>query len=240
MNDAIAVGTQARVMAKNAVAMGGNVSYTGLNNDPYGVTRFTTIYGETETGAIVGEGADAAIAIGGAYSEEIVTKNIIDPDTGKEVGPYLQVDYEAASAYGKRSIALGSGAKVISKGTSDHIHSIKNSAEYRNAKNDLDEAYAVRQTRIYEYNEAVEYKDAVDSDPDSTAEEKQAAAAAVQVAQSNLTQAETNYQAKLTNFDALEKRVEVLEGKAAEQSRDAIAIGTSTEASLYESSNHRK
>lgn len=231
----LAVGTQARVMAKNAVAMGGNVSYTGLNNDPYGVTRFTTIYEETETGAIVGEGADAAIAIGGAYSEEIVTKNIIDPDTGKEVGPYLQVDYEAASAYGKRSIALGSGAKVISKGTSDHIQSIKNSEEYHEAKNDRDEAYAVFRTRNDEYNAAVEYRDAVYSDPDSTQAEKNAADEAVTMAASKLSQAERNYQAKLTNFNALEARVEVLEGKAAEQSRDAIAIGTSTEASLYES-----
>lgn len=215
--------------------MGGNVSYTGLNNDPYGVTRFTTIYGETETGAIVGEGADAAIAIGGAYSEEIVTKNIIDPDTGKEVGSYLQVDYEAASAYGKRSIALGSGAKVISKGTSDHIQSIKNSEEYHEAKNDRDEAYAVFRTRNDEYNAAVEYRDAVYSDPDSTQAEKNAADEAVTMAASKLSQAERNYQAKLTNFNALEARVEVLEGKAAEQSRDAIAIGTSTEASLYES-----
>ena len=70
-NDAIAVGTQARVMAKNAVAMGGNISYTGLANDPYHVTRFTTIYGKKvtgeETGAFVGEGADAGIAMNAGH-----------------------------------------------------------------------------------------------------------------------------------------------------------------------------
>ncbi len=81
MNDAIAVGTQARVMAKNAVAMGGNVSYTGLNNDPYGVTRFTTIYGEiNNSGVTIQNGPSMTAADGFKYGVSTIN------DTGLTVG----------------------------------------------------------------------------------------------------------------------------------------------------------
>lgn len=81
MNDTIAVGTQARVMAKNAVAMGGNVSYTGLNNDPYGVTRFTTIYGEiNNSGVTIQNGPSMTAADGFKYGVSTIN------DTGLTVG----------------------------------------------------------------------------------------------------------------------------------------------------------
>ena len=65
-NDSVSIGARSDARARNAVALGGNLSYTDKNNDVfYGVISGTN----RDFGATVGEGADSAIAIGGAYGD---------------------------------------------------------------------------------------------------------------------------------------------------------------------------
>lgn len=120
VNDAISIGTEAHVRARNAVAIGGNISYTNDDNE--------TVYGShngRDFGALVGEGADSAIAIGGATLDESAS----DFTTGT-----LAVKYEAAASLGKRGVAIGSGA-LVSGGDAFARYDAKiNSTDYQNAK----------------------------------------------------------------------------------------------------------
>ena len=121
VNDAISIGTEAHVRARNAVAIGGNISYTNDDNE--------TVYGRSHNGrdfgALVGEGADSAIAIGGATLDESTS----DFTTGT-----LAVKYEAAASLGKRGVAIGSGALVFSGDAFARYEAKINSTEYQNAK----------------------------------------------------------------------------------------------------------
>lgn len=118
-NDAMAIGTQAEARATNAIAIGSNASYTyqagtavktiyathtGQMKNDAGATVLDT----RVQGAVVGDGADAAIAIGGAtIAEDANGKKLIDTNTGK-----ITLEYNPAHVYGKRSIAIGTGALV--------------------------------------------------------------------------------------------------------------------------------
>ena len=101
-NDAIAIGTRADARAMNAIALGGNMSYSDADgNVTYGKQKDN----DRDFGATVGEGAKSAIAIGGAYGDH--TKD----EKGNATG-IKSVTYEAAATYGERSVAIGTGATV--------------------------------------------------------------------------------------------------------------------------------
>ena len=242
-NDAIAVGTQARVMAKNAVAMGGNISYTGLANDPYGVTRFTTIYGKTnaggETGAIVGEGADAGIAIGGAYGT-------ID-DKG------ITIISEAAATYGMRGIAIGSGALVANLSDYDSIADIINSSDYITAKTNYEMALSAYTNALNDYsNKTATYeslKSAFDTNyPTKPREgddlyqqylldeaELRAAKSAMDTAKTAVDTAQGNLDAPLVAYEAQRIKIDKLEADDAINVEDAVAIGANAKAGIARS-----
>ncbi|MBO5637286.1 MAG: YadA-like family protein [Selenomonas sp.] len=242
-NDAIAVGTQARVMAKNAVAMGGNISYTGLANDPYGVTRFTTIYGKTnaggETGAIVGKGADAGIAIGGAYGT-------ID-DKG------ITIISEAAATYGMRGIAIGSGALVANLSDYDSIAEIINSNEYKTAKTNYETALSAYTNALNDCSvKTATYetlKSAFDTNyPTEPAEgddlrqqylldkaELGAAKSAMENAEQEVSTAQINLAAPLAAYEAERIKIDKLEADDAIKVEDAVAIGANAKAGIARS-----
>ena len=243
-NDAIAVGTQARVMAKNAVAMGGNISYTGLANDPYEVTRFTTIYGKTkageETGAIVGEGADAGIAIGGAYGT-------IDKDNG------ITIISEAAATYGKRGIAIGSGAIVTNLADYNSIKDIINSSEYITAKTNYETALSAYtnalndctvKTATYEslksaFDTAYPTPPPEDDPtyPDYIADKNQleAAESEMNTAKTAVNTANANLAEPLADYEAQRIKIDKLEADDAIKVEDAVAIGSNAKAGIARS-----
>ena len=243
-NDAIAVGTQARVMAKNAVAMGGNISYTGLANDPYGVTRFTTIYGKTnaggETGAIVGEGADAGIAIGGAYGT-------IDKDKG------ITIISEAAATYGMRGIAIGSGALVANLSDYDSIAEIINSNEYKTAKTNYETALSAYtnalndcsvKTATYEtLKSAFDTNYPTEPTPGDDLRQQylldkaelEAAESAMTTAKTAVNTAQGNLDAPLVAYEAQRIKIDKLEADDAIKVEDAVAIGANAKAGIARS-----
>ena len=242
-NDAIAVGTQARVMAKNAVAMGGNISYTGLANDPYGVTRFTTIYGKTnaggETGAIVGKGADAGIAIGGAYGT-------ID-DKG------ITIISEAAATYGMRGIAIGSGALVANLSDYDSIADIINSSDYITAKTNYETALSAYTNALNDCSvKTATYeslKSAFDTNyPTKPQEgddlyqqylldeaELRAAKSAMDTAKTAVDTAQGNLEDPLAAYEAQRIKIDKLEAGDAINVEDAVAIGANAKAGIARS-----
>ena len=248
-NDAIAVGTQARVMAKNAVAMGGNISYTGLANDPYHVTRFTTIYGKKETGeetgAFVGEGADAGIAIGGAYGT-IQYDDKTDTTT-------ITIESQAAATYGKRGIAIGSGALVANLSDYDSIAEIINSNEYKTAKTAYETALSAYTNALNDYsNKTATYeslKSAFDTNyPTEPAEgddlrqqylldeaELGAAKSAMENAEQEVSTAQRNLAAPLTAYKAQQIKIDKLEAGDAINVEDAVAIGANAKAGIARS-----
>lgn len=243
-NDAVAIGTQAHVMAKNAVAMGGNISYTGLAHDPYEVTRFTTIYGKTktgeETGAIVGEGADAGIAIGGAYGT-------IDKDNG------ITIISEAAATYGKRGIAIGSGALVANLSDYDSIADIINSSDYITAKTNYETALSaytnalndcIVKTETYEslktafdtaYPTPPQETDPTYPDYIADKAELDAAKSAMNTAKTAVNTAQGNLDAPLAAYEAQRIKIDKLEADDAIKVEDAVAIGANAKAGIARS-----
>ena len=248
-NDAIAVGTQARVMAKNAVAMGGNISYTGLANDPYHVTRFTTIYGKKETGeesgAFVGEGADAGIAIGGAYGT-IQYDDKTDTTT-------ITIESQAAATYGKRGIAIGSGALVANLSDYDSIAEIINSNEYKNAKTNYETALSTYTNALNDCSvKTATYeslKSAFDTNyPTPPAEgddlypqylldkaELDAAKSAMNTANAAMNTANANLAEPLAAYKAQQIKIDKLEAGDAINVEDAVAIGANAKAGIARS-----
>ena len=248
-NDAIAVGTQARVMAKNAVAMGGNISYTGLANDPYHVTRFTTIYGKKETGeetgAFVGEGADAGIAIGGAYGTIKY-----DDDTNTTT---ITIESQAAATYGKRGIAIGSGALVANLSDYDSIAEIINSNEYKTAKTNYETALSTYtnalndctvKTATYEslklafdtaYPTPPQETDPTYPDYIADKAVLDDAETAMNTAKAAVTTAQGNLSTPLAKYKEQQIKIDKLEAGDAINVEDAVAIGANAKAGIARS-----
>ena len=118
VNDAIAVGTNSLSQARNAVSLGGGMSYTYHEVSGNTMTNITKYFNGSSwvdraegTGANIGEGADGAVAIGGATGEiDYGSNNSYFPTSA----PYVS-DYTAAATIGKhatRAVAVGSGALV--------------------------------------------------------------------------------------------------------------------------------
>ncbi len=108
-NDAIAIGTQATARTRNAVAVGGNLSFTYYERDTGGnITGLNTIYAKDDVGAVVGDDAFSGIAIGGAYGDITTEKD----SKGNITSASINLKYNAAATYGQRGIAIGTGSLV--------------------------------------------------------------------------------------------------------------------------------
>ena len=154
VNDAIAVGTKAEARARNSLALGGNMSYSYKNGNAYETVYGTGSDGRT-FGAITGDGAEAAIAIGGASGSV---------DTTTSGTPTITITHNPAGAFGKGSIAIGTGALVETKTNHDDLAALneKNKtvvAEYNKAQADYNtalEKYNTARIKFQAYTSPVE------------------------------------------------------------------------------------
>ena len=219
VNDSIAIGTQAHVMATNAIALGGNMSYTTNAGKGGG----TTYYGGTGSGAMVAEGADAGIAIGGAY--------------GTREGNDLKVVNNAAQTYGKRGIAIGSGALVEPANDATAVQTLLESEGYKEAKIGYDTARA-------EYHAALQYKNNLESQLETlevgTSEYNEIykllnGEGENPGAIKDLETKETQYNAANVAYQAQLLTLKTISGNAADVAKDAIAIGTNATARMLDS-----
>ena len=213
VNDSIAIGTQAHVMATNAIALGGNMSYTTNAGKGGG----NTYYGSTGSGAMVAEGADAGIAIGGAYG----TREEND----------LKVVNNAAQTYGKRGIAIGSGALVEPANDATAVQTLLESEGYKEAKIGYDNARA-------DYHAALQYKNNLESQLETLVEGTPEYANVYNLLQgaiAELATKETQYNTANAAYQAQLHTLETISGNAADVAKDAIAIGTNATARMLDS-----
>ncbi|MDY6290630.1 MAG: ESPR-type extended signal peptide-containing protein, partial [Succiniclasticum sp.] len=211
-NDAIAVGTKAEARATNAIALGGNLSYT----DDKGVTSYGDLNGR-QAGAIVGDNASSGIAIGGAYG------TVKDGTINKEMN--------AAATYGLRGIAIGTGALVADKDDFKELENVLSDPKYKTAKAEYQKARAEYQDKLNAYNAI---KDLPLYDPTLPP--------GMQISQDDKNQAEYQMNQaeaalkKATQVYSLElkKSIRLQEIDAIAES-DAIAIGTQATAQVSDS-----
>ena len=201
-NDAIALGTRSDARALNAIALGGNMSYTNSDGK--------VVYGAPEGnardfGATVGEGAKSAIAIGGAYGTQKIEEGTVK---GIE-----SVTYAAATSYGAKGIAIGSGALIA------------NNEDYLDLQNLIDnEVYQGRKDAYYkkrhaftvaerEYNIYVAAKGASTADPEYNR------------LKGTMDAAKNAYDKAADAFSVKIREKIALEEKNASSVEDAVAIG---------------
>lgn len=224
-NDSIAIGTRTQIQAKNAIALGGNTSYTYVDQT---TGKSITVYGATDNvfagnnyGAIVGLGADSGIAIGGAYGT-------FNSETKK-----INQVYDAAEVYGLRGIAIGTGAKVADPNEFKRLTDKLNDATYIQKKEAFEEA------RSNYFAAKKEYESYVTIDPatDSTIPEemrrnwvtnKQLALEALNRAEATMNEATAAYSLAL-------KKVVRTQMDNSVTDTDAVAIGTQAIASVQDS-----
>ena len=230
VNDAIAIGTKAEVRARNAIALGGNLSYTNEIKDENGnVIQALTYYGTAGNvaggrsfGAVVGDSADSGIAIGGAYGK--LTKSAD--------GTYvISQEIEGAATMNIRGIAIGSGALVADPAEFENMENLISSEAYQNAKTEFLAARADYMNKLAAYNAI---KDLTPNDPSLppgmqvTQEEIDRARNLKDQASARLATASDAYSQKIKEKIGYETS-DNLEGE------DAIAIGTLATASVRDS-----
>lgn len=230
-NDSVAVGTKSWAMAQNAIALGGNLSYTYDGDDNDKSLTLKTMYGQYEgsdRGAQVGDGADSGIAIGGAYGT--ITKRTETQAAG------INIEIPAAATYGKRGIAIGTGALVESKTDSNALNDIMNSEGYITAKEAYESAEAeftaasVAKANLESELVALDAAGVDHNDPryaEIINELTKVGGINAQYAdaQQHLNDAETQWNHQLALIDAISK-------DSSERSSDAIAIGTKANATM--------
>ena len=223
VNDAIAVGTRAEVRARNAIAIGGNSSYSYTDKD---TGKLMTVYGNAggrQVGAVVGDDAYSGIAIGGAYGTVTVDEN------GDLVSLNREID--AAATYGVRGIAIGSGALVANPDDFQSLQKALSDKTYISYKQAFEEARSNYTAALSAWNAI---KDITPNDPDMpssmrvTKEEKAAAEALYNSTKAAMEKATANYSMALKEVVRLQQKDSVLES-------DAIAIGTQANASIRDS-----
>lgn len=221
VNDAVAVGTEAHTRARNGIAIGGNVSYT----DSTGKTTYGSHNGR-DFGALVGEGADSAIAIGGASLD--VTNSKLDESK-------LVVSYEAAASLGKRGVAIGSGALVSGGDAYARYEQLIDSDVYKNAKL----AYETAETEYLNAQLQVSNKQTEIDSLDPSADDYATVKAQLEEELETLTATAGE---KLNALDAArpvwkeqEAAALLLQQGNAEADADAIAIGTNSRAGIKNS-----
>ena len=211
VNDAIAIGTRTQSRAQNAIALGGNLSYTYETTGADNVTTTKTVYGELKgrsAGATVGDAADSGIAIGGAYGS-------IDK-TNKTV----TIEIDAAATYGKRGIAIGTGALVADKADFASLEELMSRTDYVNLKNNYNTKYADYMRRLNDYN-AIQNS----TNPLVTDEMKNDARISLNKAEAALETATTNF------ADVIKTKLQ-LQAEDSAKEEDAIAIGTRSNATV--------
>ena len=220
-NDAIAIGTRADARAMNAIALGGNMSYSDADGN---VTYGKQEGNDRDFGATVGEGAKSAISIGGAYgSGELITETI----DGEKVSR-LDVTYEAAATYGARGIAIGTGATVANPEDFLDLKAMvdeKGADGYQQLRKEYYAArakYTAAERDLREYE--IAHKDVKDAEYNRRKSEFDAAYRALFG-----TDDEPGAQQK---FDAKIQEKIKLELKNAESVEDAVAIGTNAKAEI--------
>ena len=143
-NDAIALGTRADARALNAIALGGNMSYT----DSEGKVTYGSPKGNArDFGATVGEGAKSAIAIGGAYGSQ-------KTDSTGAVTGIKSVTYAAATSYGAKGIAIGSGALIANNEDYLDLQRLIDNPDYQDLKktyNNTRHAFTVAEREYNKY-----------------------------------------------------------------------------------------
>ena len=130
-NDAIALGTRSDARALNAIALGGNMSYTIKDGERKGEVVYGAPEGNARNfGATVGEGARSAIAIGGAYGDFDKNGNIQLSTDEKTI----KAQYAAATSYGAKGIAIGSGALIANNEDYLDLQKLIDNKEYQGQK----------------------------------------------------------------------------------------------------------
>ena len=219
VNDAIAVGTRAEVRARNAIAIGGNSSYSYTDKD---TGKLMTVYGNAggrQVGAVVGAEAYSGIAIGGAYGS-------FDENTKT-----INEEMSAAATYGIRGIAIGSGALVANPDDFRDLQKALSDKTYISYKKAFEESRSNYLAALSAWNAI---KDITPNDPSMpysmrvTKEEKAAAESRYNSTKEAMTKATANYSMALKEVVRLQQKDSVLE-------TDAIAIGTQANASVRDS-----
>lgn len=222
-NDAIAIGTHSEVRARNAIAMGGNMSYSYKDKQ---TGDWMTAYGNADgrqVGALVGDDAYSGIAIGGAYGTVTVDKD------GNFVSLNREID--AAATYGVRGIAIGSGALVANPDDFRDLQKALSDKTYISYKKAFEEARSNYTAALSAWNAI---KDITPNDPSMpssmrvTKEEKAAAENRYNSTKAAMEKATANYSMALKEVVRLQQQDSVLE-------QDAIAIGTQANASIRDS-----
>ena len=211
VSDAIAIGTKAQARAQNAIAMGGDLSYT----DAEGKTTYGKLSGRT-IGATVGDTADSGIAIGGAYGT-------IDKESGK-----VTLEMDAAATYGMRGIAIGSGALVADPEDFKALENLLDTEKYANAKNAYNKAKAdyVHARNEWELIEKIPVNDpTVPVENRISQYDKDVKKKAYEQAEDKLKLTTEAYALQVSEKLRLEEQ-------DAEKEKDAIAIGTQAVASI--------
>ena len=211
VSDAIAIGTKAQARAQNAIAMGGDLSYT----DAEGKTTYGKLSGRT-IGATVGDTADSGIAIGGAYGT-------IDKESGK-----VTLKMDAAATYGIRGIAIGSGALVADPEDFKALENLLDTEKYDNAKNAYNKAKAdyVHARNEWELIEKIPVNDpTVPVENRISQYDKDVKKKAYEQAEDKLKLTTEAYALQVGEKLRLEEQ-------DAEKEKDAIAIGTQAVASI--------
>ena len=222
VNDAIAIGTRTQARARNAIAVGGDTSYT--YKDETG--KIVTIYGADDDvqggrnyGAVVGDGAHSGIAIGGAYGTfDNKTKTI-------------HQEMDGAATYGMRGIAIGSGALVANPDDFADLKEALSDSTYVNIKRDF---HTARSNHLEAKAEWDAIKDLTINDP-SLPE-------GMRVDQIKYDAAKEKYESTLqkmneatAKYSMALKEVVRIQAKDSVLEEDAIAIGTLANASIRDS-----
>ena len=223
-NDSIAIGTRTQIQAKNAIALGGNTSYTYVDQAS---GKSITVYGATDNvfagnnyGAIVGLGADSGIAIGGAYGT-------FNSETKK-----IDQVYDAAEVYGLRGIAIGTGAKVADPNEFKRLTDKLNDATYIEKKEAFEEA---RSNYFAAKSEYESYETIDPNDPAIPEEMRRNWETNKQLALEALNRAEANMNEATAAYSLALKKVVRTQMDNSMTDTDAVAIGTQAIASVQDS-----
>ena len=224
-NDSIAIGTRTQIQAKNAIALGGNTSYTYVDQT---TGKSITVYGATDNvfagnnyGAIVGLGADSGIAIGGAYGT-------FNSETKK-----IDQVYDAAEVYGLRGIAIGTGAKVADPNEFKRLTDKLSDATYIQKKEAFEEARSNYFAAKSEYESYVTIDPA--TDPTIPEEMRRNWDTNKQLALEALNRAEATMNEATAAYSLALKKVVRTQMDNSVTDTDAVAIGTQAIASVQDS-----
>jgi len=224
-NDSIAIGTRTQIQAKNAIALGGNTSYTYVDQT---TGKSITVYGATNNvfagnnyGAIVGLGADSGIAIGGAYGT-------FNSETKK-----IDQVYDAAEVYGLRGIAIGTGAKVADPNEFKRLTDKLSDATYIQKKEAFEEARSNYFAAKSEYESYVTIDPA--TDPTIPEEMRRNWDTNKQLALEALNRAEATMNEATAAYSLALKKVVRTQMDNSVTDTDAVAIGTQAIASVQDS-----